>query len=213
VLLRLCGNAVAVAPGKPARVIGKGVCRLDQKDALALARSVHLGSQREEGGDNGLGCIRASDEPVLEGHSEAPCPLDMDGDCPSSCDSSGASDTSAVGGPGITTRRVDVPVCASNVSIDGSSGAAFWRERPRTLDASDATAFQSDAKTRLDLLGPRLGIARLRVGGGAEYVGAQIVARNASCGLDHAAVMGGDRPAACQPLIDERGSHVGGSSQ
>ena len=47
VLLRTCGSAIAKEAGKPARVIGKGVCRLDQSGALALlpvvASEGHLG--------------------------------------------------------------------------------------------------------------------------------------------------------------------------
>ena len=36
VIVRLCGNVVAKAHGKPARVVGRGECRLDQSAALAL---------------------------------------------------------------------------------------------------------------------------------------------------------------------------------
>lgn len=57
-LLFVAGNAIAKQAGKPARIIRKGVCRLDQSGALALLPSVHCdgltGHHADtEGGEDG----------------------------------------------------------------------------------------------------------------------------------------------------------------
>ena len=41
VVIRVAGNAIAKEAGKPARVLRKATCKVDQAGALALLPSVH----------------------------------------------------------------------------------------------------------------------------------------------------------------------------